>query len=55
MNRHDKIGKDHRIMQPLAELLKKIQEILGPSPKPTDDFHSTTAKDIPSSETQDEA
>ncbi len=48
MEKHEKIKNDPRIMKPLAELLQKIQEVLGPPPgRPP-----TAAQDSLSSEPQ---
>ncbi len=52
MNWHDKIAKDPRIMQPLAELLQKIQETLDPSQAQTDRSPSANTQRSPSSEGQ---
>lgn len=45
MDRYEKIKNDPRIMKPLAELLQKIQEMLGPShgkpSTPPQDFYSS--------------
>ena len=52
MNLHDKIAKDPRIMQPLAELLQKIQETLNPSQAQTDYSPSANTQNSPSSKIQ---
>ena len=52
MNWHDKIAKDPHITLPLAELLKKIQEILDPTRAPTDHSPPHYTQNSPSSETQ---
>jgi len=53
MNWHDKIAKDPRITRPLAELLKKIQEIVDPYREPTKRLPSSNSQDSPSFEPQE--
>jgi hypothetical protein len=50
MNELNNISKDPRIMDPLAELLKKVREILCPSPSQTKSPPSPETQDLPSSQ-----
>ena len=51
MQEQSNISKDPRIMNPLAELLKKIHDILNPSPSHTKSQESPPSQDLSSPDT----